>query len=571
MSEARSLPAIDVTSDLVLGQAALAAGDINAAATYFDQAAQASPGDFEARYWLASALIAGGACDAARAVMADAQTLHGVAVIRSLGADMTRFNTEPAYCADLARELYGRKLMGPASVAFGKALDFENLESGLLLSYGLSLQHQGRIAEAAEVFSAAADTFATPMIHEFLLYCLFFAEQGVERYAVEARRWAQLYTSGLSPAKAVFGNERAAGRRLRIGYMAPAFTRSQLNQFITPVIEAHDPGAVELTLYVNDPAAETALPSHARTRPIAGMTDEAIAAQIRRDRIDILVDLWGHTAGSRLRVFAMRPAPVQVAWMNFVQTTGLAEIDYVIHCDSMAVAGTEALFTETIWSTGEVMVPYRPAPDRPEPAPTPCLASGVVTFGSFNNPMKLSDATVQAWARILQGAPTSRLVLKYGPFVDPVLQRATRARFAAHGVDAGRLHFRGHSAGSEYLAAFQEIDLALDSSPCPGGTTTCDALANGVPVLTLAGGDFYARIGLNAVLACGLPELVAEDWDDYVARALALASDGAALDALRARVLPGFESSAFRDEVGFTRRLEADFRRMFETWEATRR
>jgi hypothetical protein len=565
MSQAQDAPAPSMDA-VSRGRSAFLEGDVDTAATLFDEAARADPGDFEARYWLASAMLSVGAADAARGLMADAQTLQSLALIRSLGSDMLRFQGDRAYAADLGHQLYAARLMGPASVAFGRALDPDNLDLNTLLSYGLSLQHQGRVEEAMEVFSAAVELSANSVAHEFFLYSLFFVPGGVQRYPVEARRWAALYANGLSAARPAFGNERSAKRRLRVGYVAPTFTGSQLKQFITPVLDSHDPTVVELVLYGSDPDSETKLPPHAKIRKIGGLSDEAVAAMVRRDRIDVLVDLWGHTAGSRLRMFAMRPAPVQVAWMNFVQTTGLDAIDYVIHCDSMEVDGSAALFSERIWSAGEVMAPYRPAADRPEPTPTPALANGYVTFGSFINPAKISDATVAGWARILRGAPAARMVLKYGPFVDPVLQRATRARFAAHGVDAARLEFRGHSTGGDYLLEFRDIDLALDTSPCPGGTTTCDALSNGVPVLTLAGDDFYSRIGLNAVLACGLPELIAQDWDDYVARALALTQDAVSLNALRTRVRPGFEASAFRDEAGFTRRIESDFRRMFELW-----
>jgi predicted O-linked N-acetylglucosamine transferase (SPINDLY family) len=158
------------------------------------------------------------------------------------------------------------------------------------------------------------------------------------------------------------------------------------------------------------------------------------------------------------------------------------------------------------------------------------------------------------------------LVLKYRYFVDPVLQRATCARFAAHGVRPEQIEFRGHSTGADYLLEFQDIDLALDPSPCPGGTTSCDAIANGVPLLTLRGDDFYSRIGVPVLEPCGLTELIAEDWDDYVARALAFTADHQALDVLRARVRPAFDSSPYRDEAGFTRKLEEVFRRMFERW-----
>ena len=166
----------------------------------------------------------------------------------------------------------------------------------------------------------------------------------------------------------------------------------------------------------------------------------------------MLIDCWGHSAGSRLGVFARNAAPVQVAWINFVQTTGLERMDYVLHADTMDAPGTAELFTETVVSTGEVIIPFRPHPNRPPTAPTPALRLGRITFGSFNHPAKLSDATVQAWGRILR-RPGSQLLLKYRYFVDPVLQSVTRARFAAERVDPSRIHFQGHSEGAEYLAS----------------------------------------------------------------------------------------------------------------------
>jgi predicted O-linked N-acetylglucosamine transferase (SPINDLY family) len=174
--------------------------------------------------------------------------------------------------------------------------------------------------------------------------------------------------------------------------------------------------------------------------------------------------------------------------------------------------------------------------------------------------------TLAAWALILRERPQDRLVLKYSYFLDPVLQRVTRARLAAYGAQPEQIEFRGHSAGADYWREFQDIDLALDPSPCPGGTTSCDALANGVPVLTQVGDDFYGRIGVPAILPCGLPELVAEDWDDYVARALALTANVEALNALRTKTRAGFDASPYRDEAGFTRNLEGVFRQMFARW-----
>jgi predicted O-linked N-acetylglucosamine transferase (SPINDLY family) len=287
---------------------------------------------------------------------------------------------------------------------------------------------------------------------------------------------------------------------------------------------------------------------------------------IRRDRIDVLVDVWGHNAGNRLRMFTFRPAPVQAGWINFMHTTGLASMDYVLHADSLEVPGTEAFFTESIWRTGAVMAPYRTLGARLGPTPTPALAAGVVTFASFNHPYKLSEPCIAAWARILCARPRDRLILKYGCFTDPVLQRVTRARFAAHGADGAQIQFEGRSEGADYVRAFARVDLALDPSPIPGGTTTMNFIANGVPVLALKGEDFYARTCVPLLEPCGLGALAVDSWDAYVETALALAGDLDRLSALRAAVGPGFDASPYRDEVGFTRRLERDFRLMFDRW-----
>jgi protein O-GlcNAc transferase len=548
------------------GRKALDAGDPTAAAQVFHAAAQADPADPESRYWLYSALVAAGEPQAAQTALDEARTLHAVAVIRAAGADMGRFQTDKAYCAQIGRQLYAARHMGSASLALGRALDFENLDPQVMLSYGLSLQHQGRMNEAVDVFSAAADVFQNAEVHEFLLYPLFHAPDRLERVSQEARRWADLYAAPQTPPKPAFFNERKTGRRLRIGYVGPSFTRNQVAQFLLPVLEAHDPKAVEVYLYCADPQADGDLPVGCKVRAIGGVSDRDVVAKIRGDKIDILVDVWGHTAGSRLPVFGYRPAPIQVAWMNFVQTTGLECMDYILHADSMAVEGTEQYFTEEIWRIGPIVAPSRPAADRPELTPTPALANGYVTYGSFNNPAKLSEITVAAWSLILARRPADKLVLKYSYYMDPVLQRVTRARFAAYGAQPEQLEFRDHSTGLDYWRAFQEIDLALDTSPCPGGTTSCDALANGVPVLTQWGDDFYARIGVPVVLPCGLPELIADGWEDYVERAISLTADFQALDALRAKTRAGFDASPYRDEVGFTRNLEEVYRQMFGRW-----
>jgi len=545
---------------------ALLAGDPRSAAEGLARLVARNPADTEARYWLASALAASGRGEDAGRALEDARTLHGLLAAQRMGVDTRRLGNDGDYAARAARELYAAHHVAMAGVLFGRAIAAGHLSQDALLAFGLALQHQGRAEEAIRVFRAALETYPSAAVHQFMLFPHFHVENGPARYAAEARAWALRWAP--EAAAPIFANTPSAGRKLRIGYVAPSFCGTQVRQFITPILESHDPGAVEVTLYPAKAESESGWPSHIAVRGIGHLPDAEAAASIRAEGIDLLVDCWGHSAGSRLAMFAHRPAPVQVAWINFVQTTGLGCMDYVLHSDSMAAPGTEALFTEKVRSMGPITIPYRPLANRPPPWPAPALARGQVTFGAFSHPARLSDATIRAWGRILRGAPTARLVLKYRYFVDPVLQRATQARFAAERVAPERIEFRTESAGAEYLAAFSEIDLALDPSPCPGGTTTCDALAMGVPVLTLAGADFYARIGLQCLIAAGLPKLITESWDAYVAKAVALAEDAPGLAALRARVRPGIDNGPFTDEVGFTRKLEAVFREMFDERQA---
>ena len=566
MNAPTKLQAAEPSDPIASGRDAMAAGDFSTAAALFHSRAAADLSDYEARYWLYSALYAGGEVDAAGGILDEARNLHAFAVLRALDVDVARIRTDRGYCAEVGDKLRGMHLMAAAAQCLGRALNFDEPDLDLMLGYGFAIQHQGRVQEAIDVFTAAAEIFDVQQIRQLLFFLLFHVDDRMNRISQEVRSWAKQFASVDTPSNSAFPNKRSSDRRLRIGYVAPSFTGNQITPSTAPVLESHDPEAVEVFVYCLDPTKEDAFPKHCRLRAIANISDKDVAEMVRKDRIDILVDLWGPSAGSRLGMFAYRPAPIQFGWMNFTQSTGLACMDYVMHADSLEVPGTEAYFTEEIWRTGEIMAPYRPSADRLPPSPTPALANGYITFGSFNNPIKLSEPTIAAWGAILSNDPTHRLILKYKYFVDPVLQRVTQARLAAYGVRPEQVEFRGHSIGVSYSREFQDIDLALDPSPAPGGTTTCDAISNGVPVLILKGDDYYARLGLPLLLPCGLSELVAESWDDYVTRALELTSDVAALNALRGRIRPGFDNSAYRDEVGFTRRLEADYRKMFDRW-----
>jgi protein O-GlcNAc transferase len=551
-------------------RANLLSGDAQAAFRIAHAAAGTFDFDARAHYALASVLIALGEAELAATSLSTAQNTHCLQMLIAGGTDVARMQTDAAYAMAEGRRYYNADLLGAASTACAFASRDPAVAAGVsggLHVWGQALFHQGaaRIEQALRTFIGAFNASPSPMLYSFVLYAMFFVENGRERHAAEARGWAKAFADSFTPVTPAFQVERRADRPLRVGYMAPSFTGNQLSPFALPLIDGHDPAHVEAFVYVDDATREQ-FADHVTVRSVKPLTYDLHARQIMSDRIDVLVDVWGHAAGGRLQVFARKPAPVQLSWLNYIQTTGVAAMDYVIHSDFMDAPGREALFTEQIANVGPVLAPFRP-PTAAAPSPAPVLTRGYTTFASFNHPAKVSDQSLRAWCAILKATPGSRLLFKYRYFVDPVVQDTLRARMLGYGADPLALDFEGFSKGDDYEAAFARVDLMLDTAPVNGGTTTMEAFSRGVPVLTVDGrSDFYARMGVQPLMALGMPEMIADDWDSYVATAVALAADPAALAALRSRVRPALDASAYRDEAGFTARMEGLYRQMFETW-----
>lgn len=521
----------------------------------------ADPSDLQVRYDIAAHLLAGGDAAGGEAMLDDARLMHAIAVMRGAGADVVRVRDDPDYAVMVAGQLYNQRHVATASVAYGLAIAKDHVSQAALLSFGLSLQHQGRAEEAIRLFAAAAELYPSPSVAQFQLYPHFMVADGVERHAAAARRWAATYAP--PRATAPLTNSRDPDRTLRIGYVGPTFSSGQVRQFMAPLLDHHDRERFEVFLYPNQPESGSWAQKVA-VRPLAALDDATACAAIRADGIDVLIDIWGHTAGNRMSMFAQRCAPVQATWLNYQQTTGLTAMDYMLCADCVTSPEMASQCVETVVHVGVTSAPFRTDVRRRTPAPA--LTNGVCTFGAFINPAKLSDQTVAGWARILKAAPASRLLLKYGYYEDPVLRAVTTTRFAVQGVTADSILFEGHSTGDDYETSFGRVDLALDPSPCPGGTTSVEALSRGVPVLMLKGSDYYSRAGLQTNLGAGLGDLIAESWDDYVAKAVALAGDRAALDALRDRTLAGLDAAPYCDEPAMARRLEAVYRDLFGRW-----
>jgi predicted O-linked N-acetylglucosamine transferase (SPINDLY family) len=298
------------------------------------------------------------------------------------------------------------------------------------------------------------------------------------------------------------------------------------------------------------------------------MNDDQLAAQIREDGIDILVDLAGHTSGHRLGAFARKPAPLQVSWLGYPDTTGLSAIDYRLTDSIVDPPGAaDGFSSERLVRLPDGFHCYTPSDAAPDVAPLPAEKNGFVTFGSFNNLSKVNRGVLDAWADVLGRISGSRLVLKSRWLHMPEVCERIRKLLEQRGVARDRIELVAKlPTSAEHLALYGDIDIALDTFPYNGATTTCEALWMGVPVVTLAGDRHAARLGASMLSRVGLEGLVADRPQDYVEAATRLATDLPALARLRADLRGRVAASPLCDGPGFTRQLEAAFRTMWREW-----
>jgi predicted O-linked N-acetylglucosamine transferase (SPINDLY family) len=302
-------------------------------------------------------------------------------------------------------------------------------------------------------------------------------------------------------------------------------------------------------------------------RDIARTSDEAAETLIRTDQIDILIDLAGHTAGNRLALFARKPAPIQMTYLGYPDTTGLPAIDYRI-TDAVADPPdiADALHAETLLRLPPPFLCYQSPRHAPPVGELPAVAAGYVTFGSFNALPKIVPA-IPLWSRILREIPTSRLLLKNAGLKDAGTCARIQQKFAEHGITADRLDLLASvTTTREHLALYNRIDLALDTFPYHGTTTTCESLWMGVPTVTLAGAVHVSRVGVSILRAIGLPELVAETPEQFARIAVQLASDQPRLAAMRSSLRQQMTASPLMDAVGFARKIEEACRTVWKRW-----
>ncbi len=462
---------------------------------------------------------------------------------------------------NLGAALAGQGRYRAAAAAHAKALEIDPRSIAARVNLGAAQLEQGAIDDARRTFDAAlAQGPLNRHAADNRLYLDIYVETDPAKICAHHRAWGH----ELHPA--VPAVRHAVRKPLKLGYVSADFRRHSVGFFIEELLRHHDPREVEVHAYsdVAQPDALTArfmkLAPH--WHDVAAWDDERLRAAIRDAGIDVLVDLSGHTNGNRLSVFAKRAAPVQVSALGYPATTGVSAMDYRL-CDAVTdPPGSEAYATEELMRLHALHC-FTPPADAPAVAALPMLTRGIVTFGSFNKLAKISDHTVRLWAGILNAVPGARLVLKTKPLVEEETRAALRRRFGAHGVDAARLDLRGwHPEDKDHLAAYGEIDIALDTFPYNGTTTTCEALWMGVPVVSLAGKGHAARVGASLLTSAGLRSWCAAREDEIQGIAVSAVSDPETLAGLRAGLREQVRASRLCDGLAYTRDLESAYRAM---------
>ncbi|WP_296892093.1 tetratricopeptide repeat protein [Thiobacillus sp.] len=436
------------------------------------------------------------------------------------------------------------------------------------------LGRMGRTGEAVGVYRDGLRVVADdPGMWSGLLFMLNYRQTGgAGTELAEARAYGEKMASQVVPF-VHHHNTPIPDRRLRIGLVSGDFGEHPVGYFLEGVVENLDAASVELFAYETfkrkgelNQRLRRAIPHWYVASPV-GVTDEMLANQIRTDGIDILIDLAGHTAHNRLPVFAWKPAPVQVTWLGYLGTTGLEAMDYLLADPYVLPLREEDRFTETPWHLPESYICFSPPEAMVEVGRLPALSNGFVTFGSFNNLSKVGDPVMACWAQLLQAVPDSRLFLKSKALAGDDVRKAVIERFARFGVGAERLQMEGLRASrQEHFCAYQQVDIALDTFPYPGITTTVEGLWMGVPTLALKGDRFLGHQGETILTNAGLPEWIAEDGDDYVAKAAAYARDLEHLADLRARLRNQVLASPLFDAPRFARHFEQALRGMWQVW-----
>lgn len=476
----------------------------------------------------------------------------------------------PAAHGALGSALSGIHRLDEAIASLRRAIQVEDSRPELHAALGNVFLKCGLLDDAIDSYRTAIRCRPDdPDLRSNLIYTLHYRPGlGARAILDEARPWNDLLARVRGARSAPHLNDRTPDRRLRIGYVSADFRQHCQAFFMAPLLAHHDHQGFEIFCYSNvvqpDEWTQRLRSNADHWRSITGVDDSTVASRIRDDRIDVLVDLTMHMEGNRLSLFARKPAPVQVCWLAYPGTTGLAAMDYRITDPHLDPPGSDTeVYSERSLRLPDTFWCYHPLTSEDRVSPLPAESTRHVTFGCLNNFCKVNAGVIELWARVLREVDGSRLILLVPP--GETLRRTLDA-FESLDVDRSRIEAVGYQARLPYLATYRRIDVCLDTFPYGGHTTSLDAFWMGVPVITLVGPTVVGRAGLCQAMNLGLPELVTTTGDEYVTRAVALAKDLDRLREMRACLRTRMEQSPLMDAPRFARNLEAAYRSIWRTW-----
>jgi protein O-GlcNAc transferase len=442
--------------------------------------------------------------------------------------------------------------------------------AGTHSNLGNALKNNGQLDEAIAAYREAIriepgfELANSNLVYLLHFHCGYDAKMIFE----EHQRWNRQHAGPLKKFIQPHTNNRDPERPLRIGYVSPDFRSHPIGRFLLALLGAHDRDRFTIFCYSDvrrpDPLTSLLQQRAMQWRNIVGVPDERVAQLIREDQIDILIDLTMHMANNRMRLFARKPAPVQVTYLAYCSTTGLETMDYRLtdpHLDPPGM--NDAYYSEKSIRLPETYWCYPVHEQTPEVGPAPAVNSGEVTFGCLNNFSKVSPEALSSWIELLKSVPRSRLILHAG---DGSLRQRTLDLVERAGIKRDRLKFVGKVPLYDYFKQYEQIDIGLDPFPYTGGTTTCDALWMGVPVVTLAGRTGVGRSGVSILRNIGLLELIADSPEQYVQTAAGLANDLPWLSELRRTLRDRMQGSVLMDAPRFARHIEAAYWGMWGNW-----
>lgn len=475
-----------------------------------------------------------------------------------------------AMCSNLGHILQAHNLVWEAIECFRQAVEMQPDFAEALHNLGVSLfkigDPQGAIVNYR---SAIKKNAALHDCHSNLLLALQYSHVHTPAEVFDEHlRFAAQFEQVLKNAWKPHSNNRDPERQIRVGYVSGDLRTHAVAHFIEPILAGHDRQKFHISCYHNHSIHDTVtdrLKQYAdQWRSCITWSDEQLEATIRDDRIDILIDLSGHTANNRLLTFARKPAPIQLTWIGYPGTTGLSAIDYRLTDVNLDPPGlTDRLHTEALIRMPAAAT-FRPHPNSPDVSALPAASADVFTFGCMNNLVKINSEVIQLWVEILLAVPNSRLML--GNINDALTRQRMAEAFSSRGISQERLLLQSHLPMTEYLALHHQIDLALDPFPYNGGTSTCHSLWMGVPVVTLAGGSTASRVGTGILQRIGLAEFIATTQDQYLQLASNYARDHARLGAIRSSLRASMAAIG-TDSVGsLSRDLESVLRDIWRQW-----